>query len=70
MRLCACNAENMNRNFITISNNTVTVFNLTQDMDERELRLYFVLSVSRGCNLACNLRSINSIFIIPGKLQN
>ena len=69
MPRCACNAENMNRNFITISNNTVIVSNITLDVDEKKLSLFFVFSTSSGCNYDCNLRSIQRVyrlFTIPG----
>jgi hypothetical protein len=70
MSRCACNVENTDRNFITISDNMITISNITRDIDEGELRLYFVSSVSSGCNNACNLRSIKSIYRLittPGK---
>jgi hypothetical protein len=70
MARCACNVENTDRNFITISDNMITISNITRDIDEGELRLYFVSSVSSGCNNACNLRSIKGIYRLittPGK---
>jgi hypothetical protein len=70
--LCACNIENSRSNLITISNNDITISNLTQVMGEGEVILHFVSSVSSGCMNTCNLRFIIGVYkiiITQGILQ-
>ena len=54
---CACNIDNLEGNIVTISDNRLSISNLTLDTDE-EMTMYFVSSVSSGCRGTCNLRSI------------
>jgi hypothetical protein len=60
---CACNAYYPS-NLISISDNHLSIFNLTQEMGEGEVSLFFVSSVSSGCLGTCNLRSIAAVYRI------
>ena len=64
MSQCACNVDGPNINTITISNSTLTISHLAQDMGNEEVTLYFVSSVSSGCHFNCNLRNIVKIYRI------
>ena len=61
---CACNVDSPSINTITISNSTLTVSNLAQEMSKKEVTLHFVSSVSSGCHFNCNLRSLVKIYRI------
>ena len=64
MSQCACNVDGPNINTITISNSTLTISNLAQNMGRDEVTLHFISSVSDGCHLNCNLRKIKKIYRI------
>jgi hypothetical protein len=60
---CACNAYYPD-NIISISDNHLTISNLTQEMGEGEVSLFFISSVSSGCLGTCNLRSMAAVYRI------
>jgi hypothetical protein len=62
---CACNAYYPN-NVISISGNNLSISNLTQEMGTggEAVSLFFVSSVSSGCLMTCNLRSIAAVYRI------
>lgn len=61
MSACACNINSAN-NLVNISSerNELVISNLS----EANVTLYFVSSVSSGCNGFCNLRSIVGVYNI------
>ena len=61
MSVCACNIDSTN-NMVNISseNSELVISNLSED----NVTLYFVTSVSSGCNGNCNLQSIEAVYNI------
>lgn len=57
---CACNKNNP-RNMVTISGNTVTVANLTEEMS---YVIVYLVSVTAGCQNRCTIRRIMKIYKI------
>ena len=68
MSQCACNIDDPNSNIITISNDNITISNLTNQMGyEGRITLYFVSSLSSACNGNCHLQSVAKVYhIIQG----
>ena len=60
---CACNSHYSN-NIVNISRNQLVITNITEEMGEGEVSLYFIFSISSGCRDSCNLRSIAAIYKI------
>ena len=59
---CACNIGIPNINNISISGHTLVISNLAAEMGKGEVSLYFISSVSSGCNSNCNLRRTKGVY--------